>query len=147
MTLGVFVRCRQCGHNIHLDTNKADLPLVFRPICPYCGHTENYRRLEAIEERWEFNCPFCSRRFFIRRSPPITVRCPHCSSVILISSDGNMTILEHGQLPPVGTAVAAGAVIGGLIGGVVAGPIGALLGLMAGGALGAASSVLEATEV
>lgn len=147
MTIGVFVRCRQCGRNVYLDTNKADLPLVFRITCPFCEHIKNYRRFEAIEERWDFSCPVCSRRFFIRRSPPVTVRCPHCSSVLHISGDGGMTILERGQLPPVGTGIAAGAVIGGLVGAVVAGPIGALLGLMAGGALGAASSVLEATEV
>jgi len=146
--LAVFIRCRQCKNNVYLDRPKVALPSTFPLSCPYCGYVGSYSSLEAIEERWEFGCPTCNRRFFTRKSPPINVRCPHCTSVLHIGGDGSLNVLVPGSVPS-GPPVAsvAGATVGSLVGAIVAGPIGALLGLIAGGALGAAANVPEAMEV
>lgn len=144
----IFIRCRQCKNNVYVDRPKLALPPTFQLSCPYCGYLDGYSNLEAIEERWEFACPTCSGRFFTRKSPPMRVRCPHCTSLLHIAGDGAVSVLMSGS-PPTGPPVPslAGATIGSLVGAIVAGPIGALLGLIAGGALGAAANVPEAMEV
>lgn len=145
--MGVFVRCRNCGNNVYLLEEKIEIPGSFGATCPYCQQKYSYLNSEAIEERWDFTCPYCSRPFFIRKSPPLRVRCPHSRSILYIGSDGELSLMDEGQLPPTARPGPVGAVGGLVIGGLVAGPVGALLGLLAGGAIGASVEPLEAEEV
>lgn len=108
--------------------------------CPIC--------LGKGSVRQAFSCPVCSGRYYVPRDPPVRVRCPHCSSLLMTYWEA-IHVYERGTvpIPPPGSKVPLGAIGGGTLGLVIAGPIGGLIGAILGGAIGAAAEApLEARE-
>lgn len=146
----LYVICHTCRNKIYLQTNeRSELPTSFNIRCDICYNTNTYYPYQVLEERYDFSCTVCNRRFFIRKFLPLRVACPHCDSILFISSDGSLSEIRRGERvpPPPGSTSVTGAVGGALLGGLLAGPIGAFFGLLLGGSVGVSVEVLEATEV
>ena len=117
---------------------KSYLPPAFRARCPSCGYEDVYSPVDAVEEGvYTYTCPICGKRFFVAREPPLTVRCPHCGSLLRIEAPGKAprVIKESKSMPPTTVAMALlGAVVGAagsrdrIRGAIAGGMIGALLG-------------------
>lgn len=133
--MGCYARCKTCNANLYFLEQKEQLQFPLPITCNTCFATNNYLNYEITEERHDYKCSFCEKSFFIKKSPPLTVRCPHCSSQIYVNSDGTLTILLQGELPSRETGVAGG-LLGGAAIGSLFGPAGALLGGILGAALG-----------
>lgn len=103
--------------------------------CSFCGYQNTHYSYEITQERHDYQCPFCKKSFFIRRSPPLQVLCPHSKSSLYISADGLVTVLATGKMPSKESDAAGGLVTGALVGALL-GPAGAILGGLLGGALG-----------
>jgi len=133
----VYVHCTRCGVKIYLGVKrKSQLPPVFKLRCPGCGYEDVYTPRNAVEEDvYTFTCPVCKLRFYIARKPPLTVECPHCSSVLYIASIyGEPTVIRASSRIPTST-VAATALIGALLG--AAASKDKLRGAITGGFIGA----------
>lgn len=69
------------------EKRRVQLPPVFRLRCPICGYEDVYSKGNAVEEDiYTFTCPVCKLRFFITSKPPLIAECPHCSSILSITS-------------------------------------------------------------
>jgi len=146
--MGVYVRCHNCDRRIEFDVKRAEeLPFVFEVTCPYCRKSDMYMRREVEEERWSFSCPVCKGKFFILSPPPRKVRCPHCNSILSISADGKVILLERREPLVSPTAKPVVGALGGALLGSLLGSEGMVVGLLLGGLIGAvSSSELEAKE-
>ena len=133
--MGCYARCKNCNSNLYIIEQKEQLHFPISITCNICKHTHNYLNYEITQERHDYKCSFCKKSFFIKRSTPITVGCPHCKSRIYIDSVGILSILSQGELPS-RESDAAGGLIGGAAIGSIFGPAGALLGGLLGAALG-----------
>lgn len=145
--MGSLFTCKSCGYKVYLITQKEELVFPEQIQCPLCGEIREYLEYELQQERYDLTCPVCKGRFFIRKLPPIRVRCPHSNSLLYVRSDGNISIIEI-ENPPVTTRQGAvGGALGGMVlGGLIAGGEGALLGTLSGAVLGSAFDVKEPTD-
>jgi ribosomal protein S27E len=110
-------------------------------VCTDCGGRGQIRQI--------FTCPVCNGRYYVPRDPPIQVRCPHCSSLLLVSWTA-IQVVERGNVPvpAPGSKIALGAVGGGALGLVMGGPVGGVIGVLVGLVIGAATEApIEAGEV
>jgi DNA-directed RNA polymerase subunit RPC12/RpoP len=97
--MGSFFVCKSCGNNIYLYEQKEELFFPHPIRCNMCGNTNAYLEYEIQQERYDLTCPICNGRFFIRRMPPTTVRCPHSNSLLHVSSDASISVLQAGIQP------------------------------------------------
>lgn len=135
--MGSFFTCKSCGTNAYLHEQKDELTFPQGLICHNCGQTNSYYAYEVQQERYDFSCGFCNNRFYIRKTPPIDVTCPHCHSLLQITSDGAILIIRNGTLPESRTNDSLLGALGGLVlGGALAGGAGALAGAIIGASLG-----------
>ena len=146
--MGSFFICKSCHQHSYLYLQKEGLSFPQPIICNVCGKTNTYLQYEVQQERYDLTCPICDGRFFIRRMPPITARCPHSHSLLHIGSDGKMIVLEPGIQPATTRGSTFTAALAGLVfGALLAEGAGALLGTVAGAVLGASADVREAQYV
>jgi len=133
--MGCYARCKHCNSNLYLIEQKTELTFPVDITCNICMKSSRYLNYEVTQERHDYQCIFCKKNFFITRSPPSQIKCPHCLSSLYISSDGLMSIIEEGTLPE-RQSNALGGILGGALIGSLLGPSGAILGGLLGGALG-----------
>lgn len=133
--MGCYLRCRNCNSNLYLQQQKDELRFPISVSCSVCGFSGQYGLLQVTQERHDYECIFCQRFFYIRRTPPCYASCPHCNSSIYISSDNALTLLRAGTRPNVDGDTVGGLAGGALIGSAL-GPGGALLGGLLGALLG-----------
>jgi hypothetical protein len=143
--MGSLFTCKSCQYRTYLVKQKEELIFPEQIQCPLCGEINEYLENEIQQERYDLTCPICNGRFFIRKMPPIKVRCPHSNSLLYISSDGSISVIECGtQSTTIRQGTVGGAVGGLILGGLIAGGEGALLGTLTGAVLGSAFDVKEA---
>lgn len=142
--MGCYARCKNCNSNLYLQQQKENLTFPVTITCYACNNSRVYTVYEITQERHDYNCLFCKKSFFIKRSPPISVSCPHCKSDSYINSDGSLNLLRAGTMPA-REQDAAGGLVGGAIIGALFGPAGAILGGLLGAALGHSGLSREAT--
>lgn len=146
--MGSFFICKSCHQNAYLYSQKEDLSFPQPVTCGVCGKTNTYVQYEVQQERYDLTCLICNGRFFIRKMPPITVRCPHSGSLLHISSDVRITVLERGIQPATAqSATVTGALAGLVLGTLLAEGAGAILCTVAGALLGDGVDVKEARYV
>ena len=133
--MGSYARCKSCNSNLYLLEQKNELTFPTNVTCNICGNANNYQNYELTEERHDYQCSFCKKNFFIKRSPAIPVKCPHCTSSLYISSDGIVSTMIEG-IQPDKQSSALGGILGGALVGSLFGHGGALVGGLLGGALG-----------
>lgn len=142
--MGSFFTCKSCGSNLYLRQQKDELTFPKILMCSICRKSNSYQSYEVQQERYDFSCPVCNGRFFIRRTPPLQVRCPHSNSLLYVNSDGSISVLQIGKPPTTTKGGTGGGALGGLLlGALLGGPAGALLGALAGAALGSSADVKE----
>lgn len=133
--MGSYLRCKFCNSNLYLLEQKDELNFPYEVTCNICFNKNVYYQYEITQEKHSYKCSFCSRPFFITKSPPLQVECPHCSSNIYINSDSSLSIIVEGTKP-----TRDGETLGGLVGGAAIGslfgPVGTLLGGLLGAVLG-----------
>jgi hypothetical protein len=146
--MGSFFICKSCHNNTYLVQQKEELLFPQSITCALCAKTNIYLEYEVQQERYDLSCPICKGRFFIRRMPPITIKCPHSNSLLYVSSDGSISVVRSGTQPTTTRGGTVTGALGGLVlGALLAGTEGAFLGTLAGAALGSTSDVKEAIYV
>jgi len=138
----VYVQCTRCGAKIYLSVKrKSQLPPVFRLKCPRCGYEDVYTPRNAVEEDvYGFTCPVCKLRFFVAQRPPLTVECPHCGSILRITSVHEEPIVVKASSRNLTSTVTATVLLGALLG--AATSKNKLGGAIAGGLIGALVGML-----
>ena len=132
--VGCKTKCKNCNSDLYFSQQKDEFSFPTQTVCNVCSYTNIYYAYEVVQERYDYQCPFCKKYFFIRLPPPINVTCPHSKSHLYISEYGEITILQNGSLPS-RESNALGGLIGGAAIGSLLGPAGAILGGLLGGAL------------
>lgn len=133
--MGCYARCKSCNSNLYIAQQKETLPLPLQLTCNICFKQNFYLNYELTEERHDYSCSFCKKQFFIKRSPPLSILCPHCRSNIYINYDGTITVTLQGKLPDRSNDTVGG-MIGGAAVGAIFGPEGAIIGGILGALLG-----------
>jgi len=141
--MGCYTRCKSCNANLYISQQKETFPLSFYLTCNICFRQNTYLNHELTEERHDYQCSFCKNQFFIKRSPPLSVSCPHCRSNIYINYDGTITLILQGTLPDKSKGTVGG-LLGGAAVGAIFGPEGAIIGGILGALLGSQSTSKEA---
>lgn len=142
--MGSFFTCKTCNTRAYLQEQKDELSFPQNITCNNCNSTNSFLIHEVKQERYDLSCPFCVKKFYIRKTPIINVDCPYCNSFLQITNEGNVSLIQEGQKPTDNSDNTVAGGLGGLfLGALLGGPAGAVVGALAGAALGS-STVKEA---
>src|ERR1041385_5939973 len=109
--MGSFFICKYCHNNAYSIQQKYEFQFPQSIPCNICGKINICTEYEVQQERYDLSCPICDGRFFIRKMPPISVKCPHSYSSLHISSDGSISVIEAGSRP---TTTRGGSIAGAI---------------------------------
>jgi len=146
--MGNYVVCHHCKNNIQLAKSKQQLPASFRLTCRFCNNPDTYFSTESYEEKWNYSCPSCNKKFYRTLPPPSDVTCPYCNAKIEINYNDQLFLHSSGIISPSSTndSAIAGGILGLIFGAAIGGTSGAIAGGILGAALGSSSGIRKAKE-